>query len=42
MEAVCNFMVREGLSEEDLGRVLRIKTLEADFLLPGALTPIAI
>lgn len=43
METMCNDLVREGLSEqEDLSRVLRIKTMEADFPLSGPLTPIVI
>lgn len=43
MEAMCNVLVGEGLSEqEDLSRFLRIKTMEADFLLSGPLTPIVI
>lgn len=36
-------MVREGPSEQEyLSRVLRVKTMEADFLLSGPFTPIAL
>lgn len=42
MEARWKVMVREEPSEQDLSRVLRIKILEADFLLSGPLTPITI
>lgn len=43
MGTLCNIMVREGPSEQEyLSRVLRVKTMEADFFLSGPFTPIAL